>query len=230
MGTSYLPFSVTDQPSASVIDFEDPKAVWDTLQAQFNTVSNAAIESYLETHQTMKMRISEGVMTYINRLTTMENRLTAIGKPLLRDEQRRALLRGLLPEFANIADLIREMDKDRASAIGVLINKAFCLQQRDEVKEGNSESALNVKSFPKKICIHCGRPGHLKANCFLNPESANYKPDRARAPQRNTKNRGTPRWKSCSEGAIKAPRELDNQMGKGYITFISKCLTSTPVS
>ena len=115
--------SVTDQCSASLIDLEDAKAVWDILRAQFNTVSNAAIDSYLETYQTMKMRISEGVMTYINRLTTMEYRLTAIGKPISLDEQHRALLKGMLPEFANIADQIREMDKDRATAIGMLIKK-----------------------------------------------------------------------------------------------------------
>lgn len=46
--------------------------------------------------------------------------MTAIGRPGCRNERRRALLRGLPEDFENISDMIRELNKDRSDAFGML--------------------------------------------------------------------------------------------------------------
>ena len=51
--------SITDDRSASMIDFEDPKAVWDTLRVHLNLVSNAAIDCYLENIRLRKCNIAK---------------------------------------------------------------------------------------------------------------------------------------------------------------------------
>ena len=127
--------SVSSDCSASVIDLEDPQEVLKILKAQFNSVSVAAVDSYLEQYQAVKTGDSESVTQYVNRLTDVENKLAGIGKPVDRDQKRRALLQSLSDEYGSISDMICELEKDRSSAIGMLVTKEIALNR----KRGTSE-------------------------------------------------------------------------------------------
>ena len=174
---AFLP-SVSNECSASVVDMEDPKQVWDTLKAQLNAVSSAAVDTYLERYQSIQMEHGEGVMQYVNRLTDLENRLAAIGNPVSREEKRRSILRGLDADFDTVSDMIQELDKDRSASIGILITKEIALNRKRVDSSNNGGSVLTVTSYKNKKCTHCGRPGLFKADCFDNPASAKYKPDK----------------------------------------------------
>ena len=220
-----LLLGIIDECSSSVIDLEDPKVVWDTLRPQFNTVCNAAIASYLEKYQTIKMQHDEDIMTHVNRPTALENRLIATGQSLSRDERRRALLRGLLPEFDTIADLIREMDKGRATAIRMLITREVSLRRKSDPKDSALESAFQARSPHTSKCTRCARLVHLESDYLHNPESSKYKP----AQPSLRKYRGKQRGKHRGNGTKKTNNDTKNDVGNSYITFISQCFASTPI-
>ena len=183
------------------------------------------MDSYLEKYQTMKMEHDEGIMTYVNRLTALENRLIAIGKSLSRDERRRALLTGLPPEFDTIADLIREIDKGRATAIGMLITKEVSLRRNSGPKDSDLESAFQIRSPHTRKCTHCGRLGHFKSDCLYNPEISIYKP----AQPNPRKDRGKQRGKHRGYGTKKTNNDTKNHAGNSYTTFFSQCFASVPI-
>lgn len=67
--------------------------------------------------------------------------------------------------------MIRELEKDRSAAIGILVKKGAMLNVKKDGAE--TGSALHVHNAE---CTHCGRPNHTKENCWDNPESDPYRP------------------------------------------------------
>ena len=127
----------------------------------------------------------------------------------------RALLRGLTPDFKLIAQVIRAMNKDTTEAVGMLITHEMSLHDNngtgDEVETSMDFSATQEKEIK---CFHCGRQGHVKLDCFYNPESSKY---------RSATNS---RWVGRSHSGSGNGNKSASQTGPGYITFFSKCLTS----
>lgn len=121
--------SVSEKCSASVIENEDRNEAWRLLKEQLNAVSTAAYDSYMEEYHTMKMKPSDGKRQYVNRLTIMECRSAANGKPICRGEKRRPLWMGLCYEYENIAGMIRERDKDRSASVGILITNGIAIHR-----------------------------------------------------------------------------------------------------
>ena len=219
--------SVSNDCSTSVIDLEDAQQVWKILKAQLNSVSVVAVDSYLEQYQAIKMGSGESVIQYINRLTDVENKLAGIGKQLDRDQKRRALLRGFSDEYKSIADMIGELEKDRSSPIGMLVTKEINLNRKHGTSEGDS-SALISKGYNGKKFMHCGRNGHTKPDCFDNPESSKYKPQkitpRKSGKGRRSNNKGSAKSHKSQESGEKSSKA--EEVGTGYVSFIAKCLAS----
>ena len=74
-----LLLSIEDSCSATVINLRDPAEIWDRLKQMFKSTSEARIDAYLEQYQNVRMAPSEKIMTYVNRLNELENRLANIG-------------------------------------------------------------------------------------------------------------------------------------------------------
>ena len=81
----------------------------------------------------------------------------------------------------------------------------------DEVETSTAFSATQEKG---RKCFHCGRQGHVKLDCFHNPESSKYR--------RATNSHWVGRYHSGSGNSNKSA----SKTGSGYITFFVKCLTS----
>lgn len=87
------------------------------------------------------------------------------------------------------------------------------------VHQEDSKAALASTCHGDKKCTHCGREGHLKTECFHNPESKIYRPKRHLRQRQNT-----------GDSSNNQNRTYQDQVGTGYITFIVKSLTTKPDS
>ena len=166
--------SIEDNCSHAVINFDDPKMVWDKLQEMYKGVSDACIDSYLVKLQDLKMGANEKVMCYVNRLVALENDLSSVGHSLDEKEKKRALLRGLREEFQITAKVIRAMDMNFTKAVSELVVEEGS-QGFEPSSEKCSETALTTVHTGKPDCTHCGRGGHTANRCYHNPASEWYK-------------------------------------------------------
>lgn len=215
-----LLLTVDDSCSASVISMRDPKEVWDTLKSMFHTISEASIDAYLLQYQSIKMRPGEKVMQYVNRMTVIENKLATIGHAITSVEKKRALLRGLSEDFAITVEVIRATGKNFTEAVAHLVVHEATSDNADSDDE-ESSTALPVTG--KEKCFHCGRKGHMKNKCFHNPESPNYHAQCTRTGANG--HRGGRNKNKGNRHRNKDSKKEDN-VGSGYVTFVSKCLSS----
>ena len=108
----------------------------------------------------------------------MEKKLTGVGNPQDEKEKRRALLRGLRTGFEVSCQVIRALEKAKAEAVGILVTQEMSMENEKETISDNvhGEVAMASTTIYNKKCHHCGRPEHVKADCFHNPGSASYRP------------------------------------------------------
>ena len=103
--------SINPARKASVLRLGHPKEVWKTLKVTYQMVSEASIDAKLSALQEIGMATSESILEYSNRIKTLTNELLAIGHRVSDIEKKRALLRGLSPNFSVIAQVIRATGK-----------------------------------------------------------------------------------------------------------------------
>lgn len=89
----------------------------------FEAVSSGRKDAYLTQYQSLKMEPDENVMLYVNMISSLENKLAAIGYEIPMDEKRRVLLRGLRDEFSVIIGVVRATNKTFEEAVAQLVTQ-----------------------------------------------------------------------------------------------------------
>lgn len=169
------------------------------------------------------MEPSESIMHNFNRFVQLQNKLNGISSPVENAKKVRAQSGGLRDKFDTVPGLIRELKKERSDAKVMLVTKEIQLKRNHGV-DSSDETALVARGMKgNKKCTPYGRNGHVKQDCFGNPESAKYKPDGLHEGLNKSKNRGT----KYNCGQHNKNRDDDSkeseQVGKGYATFLA-CL------
>ena len=214
-----LLLSIDDSCLSAVISLRDPKEIWHTLKDMFKSTAEASIDAYLSQYQNMKMRTSEKVMQYVNRLRELENKLIEIGHTLSDKDKRRTLLKGLRPEFSVTAEVIRATEKNIGQAISMLVVHEASLEKGDDDEE-ISEKALTTQSSDK-ICYHCGRKGHTQDRCFHNPKSRSYRPQN----RKNYRKSQGRKFSSRNSNSQNFNRE-NKPDGEIHVSFVARILTT----
>lgn len=168
---------------------DDPKAVWEKLAEMYKSVFDAFVDSYLVKLHNLKMKDNEKVMSYVNRLTEIENELATVGHSLDESEKRRSLLRGLRDEFNVTARVIRAMLITFTKAVSKLAVEEGS-RETDPPSEDSESKALDTFQSVKYKCSHCGRGGHTADRCFHNPSSKMYRNEFPFKNGNGNKNRG----------------------------------------
>ena len=172
---------VHDSYVSPVLHLKEHKKVWDTLKAQYETVNQASKDALLERYQNSKMGNNEQVLQYRAQLSEIEAKLTAVGYAPNDEEKLRALLRGLRPEFAITAEVIRATNKSLVEGLALLINKeATIYNDSSNISKATAlQTQTTSPTAPTRLqCHYCKRFGHKKNQCFFNPKSPNYRPRR----------------------------------------------------
>lgn len=102
-----------------MISLRNPREIWSTLKNMFKATSEASIDAYLMEYQSIRMMRSEKIMKYVNRMRTLDNKLTVVGHVVSTAEKKLVLLRGLRAEFAVIAGVISATQKSVLDAIRI---------------------------------------------------------------------------------------------------------------
>lgn len=156
---------------ASVISLRSLMQVRDDLKDMFESVSKASIDALLIQLQNFRMKPDERIMSYVNRLVEIENKLVSIGHRVDNEEKLRALLRGLRSEFGVTAKVVRVTDKTFSEAVSQLVvDEGTIVVDEKSTPVGEPTQALPVMG--KFTCYHCGRKGHTKDRCFDSTEMA----------------------------------------------------------
>lgn len=66
------------------------------------------------------MQTKEAVITYVDRLTEVENKLNSVGHMISESDKKRSLLRKLREDLKIISGVVRATDKTLQEAIGLL--------------------------------------------------------------------------------------------------------------
>ena len=107
------------------------------------------------------------------------------------------------------------MSKDTTEAVGMLITHEMSLHDNNGTgDEVETSTAFSAKHEKERKCFHCGLQGHVKLDCFHNPESSKY---------RNATNG---RWVGRSQSGSGNDNKSASKTGSGYIKFFAKYLTS----
>ena len=208
--------TIDDSCIAAVITLRDPKEVWDTLKKMYKTVSEARIDAYIVQFQQLKMKPTEKVMEYINRLSVIENKLAGVGHTIPSSDKRRTLLRGLRKEFPITAGIVKATDKDFNEAVAALVTQEAEIEG-EVYDSGNENTALQVHNETK--CGFCGKQNHSTQNCFFNPDGENYKPQLSNKRVDRRRSRGN--LKTGNVGARHNRR--DNNSAYANVSIIAKC-------
>ena len=219
--------TIEDRCTHAVLKMEEPHEVWMKLKEMYQAVSSSCIEANLERLHSLQMKSKEKVMTYVNRLMSIENSLAAVGHALTEKDRIRALLKGLRSEFDVTAKVIRVMNQSFSQAVADLVTEEGTLQGRVSTDPNavslivrGSTSGKNANSNRKLTCDHCGRPGHTKEKCFHNPRGQAYKPN-YRSSRRNQADT-TPKEENSDKGSEKAMVVSATSMEDAFASVIFK--------
>lgn len=116
----------------------------------------------------------EAVKDYVNRLSVAETKLGSIGNAVREPEKCRKLLKGIQREFQVAGDIIRGMENSINNVSAFLVVKEGTLKSSKSGKAETPEHALQVPkgNFAYHLCI---KRRHCDADCFLNPNSEEYR-------------------------------------------------------
>lgn len=92
---------------SSIIGDQEPKTVCDELKSMYKLTSEARVDRYLSKYHGLRMEQSKTVMSYVNILRELENKLSELVSSVKDMKNVRVLLLGLRDEFSVTAEDIR---------------------------------------------------------------------------------------------------------------------------
>lgn len=165
---------------------DDPRTIWKKLSDANMSKCKASTHTLRNRLLNMTMEPSETVREYVNRICTIERKLSFAGKIVDVSDKKYSLLNGLRNEFEVKKTILMESyDMSFERMVSSLE------QTEDQVMKTSGERNVNIQSGSTFIthkghsrrdctCYICGKKGHMMKDCFFNPRSRNYKPSMKR--------------------------------------------------
>ena len=167
----------------SVLNKKTPREVWNTLKDMNSSQARASQTTLRRKLLCLKKKETQTIQEYANVIADIENQLAASEFLLSEFDKKFALLQGLPQEYDTIRTYLREKDTDTfAQLVAKLEIREEELRNNIEVSEKNGKQPKAFlsggKTDKKKRvkCYHCKKRGHMKKDCFYNPDSPKYKP------------------------------------------------------
>ena len=178
-----LALHVKDFHLATLSKAESAKDAWETLEAVYQAKSTARRLQLKRELNNLRKEPSEALTKYVSRATDLRDQLIAAGHTIEDSEVVMSVLAGLPKEFDTVVAVL-EITDDKLE-LDVVLAKLLQAEQRlaREEKADNRALFTNTPSRQRygmgsvgttgkmgtsgrdKECWHCGKRGHLKADC-----------------------------------------------------------------
>lgn len=149
-------------------DPEDPVVVWNKLSEQFQKKTWANKLSLRRKLNNLRLKEEDSVKSHVKAITEIFNELAVIGAPM-EDEDKVVTLLASLPDKFDMLVTALEANTEVPSMEIVterLLHEENKLKERGTVETSTEKVMLGKKTKDRPKCHHCGKPGHLKRNCW----------------------------------------------------------------
>ncbi|KAK3719576.1 hypothetical protein QZH41_006798 [Actinostola sp. cb2023] len=150
-------------------DPEDPVVVWKKkLSEQFQKKTWANKLSLRRRLNKLRLQEGDSVKGHIKSITEIFNELAVIGAPMDEEDKVVTLLASLPDKFDMLVTALEA--NSEVPNMEVVTERLFHeenkLKERETVEKPYEKVMLGTKSKDRPKCHHCGKPGHLKRNCW----------------------------------------------------------------
>ncbi|KAK3735648.1 hypothetical protein QZH41_001075 [Actinostola sp. cb2023] len=149
-------------------DPEDPVVVWKKLSEQFQKKTWANKLSLRRRLNKLRLQEGDSVKGHIKSITEIFNELAVIGAPMEEEDKVVTLLASLPDKFDMLVTALEA--NSEVPNMEVVTERLFHeenkLKERETVEKPYEKVMLETKSKDRPKCHHCGKPGHLKRNCW----------------------------------------------------------------
>ncbi|KAK3732471.1 hypothetical protein QZH41_003774 [Actinostola sp. cb2023] len=149
-------------------DPEDPVVVWKKLSEQFQKKTWANKLSLRRRLNKLRLQEGDSVKGHIKSITEIFNELAVIGAPMEEEDKVVTLLASLPDKFDMLVTALEA--NSEVPNMEVVTERLFHeenkLKERETVEKPYEKVMLGTKSKNRPKCHHCGKPGHLKRNCW----------------------------------------------------------------
>ncbi|KAK3745089.1 hypothetical protein QZH41_004382 [Actinostola sp. cb2023] len=149
-------------------DPEDPVVVWKKLSEQFQKKTWANKLSLRRRLNKLRLQEGDSVKGHIKSITEIFNELAVIGAPMEEEDKVVTLLASLPDKFDMLVTALET--NSEVPNMEVVTERLFHeenkLKERETVEKPYEKVMLGTKSKDRPKCHHCGKPGHLKRNCW----------------------------------------------------------------
>jgi len=176
---AYIMLFVKDHLLPTLHPCVTAKDAWDTLKALYQTTSTASQVMLTKQLTSLKKDPSEPISVYVSRARALQQQLCTAGQQINDSQLSIHLLSGLPSEYDVTVGIIENMDE--LPPLDTIMSKLILTEKRfgptKMHKEGRAFAA-GTSSFANRpetrgvpsntetrSCYHCGRKGHIKADC-----------------------------------------------------------------
>lgn len=151
-------------------DPEDPVVVWKKLSEQFQKKTWANKLCLRRKLNNLQLREGDSVKSHVKSITEIFNELAVIGAPMEEEDKVVTLLASLPDKFDMLVTALEA--NSEVPSMEVVTERLFHeenkLKERETIKKP-PEKVMVTKNYHSKDplkCHHCGKPGHMKRNCW----------------------------------------------------------------
>ncbi len=171
---------LAEQHLETFAEHKTAKLLWEALADLFKTKSQARRLQLKQELSALHLESGEPLVKYMARAKRLQSQLRAAGTTMDEDELCLSVLSGLPAEFAMITTVLTAAEKKLtledtlAKLLFVETNqskitsgsKAYTPRPEPAAGRAHGRPFSGQKPKETRKCHHCGKPGHIKADCF----------------------------------------------------------------
>ena len=172
--------TLTEQHLPTFSECANAKAAWDAFAALFKSKSQARRLQLKGELTAFHKESGETLVKYIARGKHLRAQLKAAGTDLQEDELCLSILNGLPASYETVATVLTTSDNqlsledlmskllvyESRSSAPSSDNKAYVARPSPSSSKSHGKGGAKQKTKETRKCHHCGKPGHLRKDCW----------------------------------------------------------------
>lgn len=166
--------SVGPSALSHVRNAKSPYEAWQNLERAYEDKGLCRRLGLLRSLFGMKLCETEGMLSYLSKITELGQQLSDIGSALDDEFLAVIMLSGLTGDFDPLIMALENSNIKLTSE--VVKSKLLQEQQRRDDKNQEGINALAARKTSKIVCFKCKKPGHMKRDCTSNTKTYKNNP------------------------------------------------------